>query len=197
MKRPQGGSDRRAGTAAASPTTSVGPTARADLAGARGLALIDVRSDRLGLQGLQSRPERRDRLDLAVRLDDELATRKSLPLGQALACELVGLELSTAVRIMRQRAAVRVGRAGVFRVIVSNFNAAFRMVAANLTVSVVPIDVGVPCATTRSAKLVPLTGAWIERSLAICFRDFAPIRPASQRLVEPLAGRPANADAKT
>ena len=89
---------------------------------------------------------------------------------ETLAFEHVGLPPSTAVHTMLQRAAARVGRTVSYRVIVSNFDAALRVVAANLGVSVVPVEVGRRSAVGADIALVPIDDAWAERSFAICFR---------------------------
>ena len=109
-----------------------------------GMASMGVCWDSVDLQGLQHRAYRRDRLALAVHPEHPLAERKSLRFEQTLDHEHVGLQPTTAMHTMLQRAAARVGRTVTYRVIVSNFDAAFRVVAANLAISVVPIEVGGP-----------------------------------------------------
>ena len=96
---------------------------------------------------------------------------------------------------MLQRAAARAGRSISYRVIVSNFDAALRVVAANLGVSVVPLEVGGRTAAGLDVRMVPLSDAWAERSFAICFRQFETLPPASQRLIEHLQLRATNAEA--
>jgi DNA-binding transcriptional LysR family regulator len=78
-------------------------------------------------------------------------------------------------------------------VVVSKSGAALHVVAANLGLSVVPLDVG-----RRSAlnlRTISLGDAWAERSFAICFRDFEALQPASQRLAEHLQLRAAHVKA--
>ena len=96
---------------------------------------------------------------------------------------------------MLQRAAAR-SRPHACRTgsIVSNFDAAFRVVAANLAISVVPVEVGgavrARCSASRS---FPLTDAWAQRRFAICFQKLEALQPAARRLVEHLAQRAAQA----
>ena len=157
-----------------------------------GGASIGVCWDRIDLEGLQSRPYRSDHLALAVHPDHPLASRKSLRFEQTLDYEHVGLPPSTAVHITLQRAAARVGRSLVYRVIVSNFDAAFRVVGANLGVSVVPIEVGSPYAASRDIKIIPLTDAWAKRGFLVCFADYATLSLAAQRMVDYLVERSAS-----
>jgi len=156
-----------------------------------GTATLGVCWDNVELQGLQHRPYRRDRLGLAVHRDHPLANRKSLRFEQTLDHEHVGLQPSTAVHTMLQRAAARVGRTVSYRVIVSNFDAAFRVVAANLGISVVPMEVGEPYAAMLGIRVVPLSDSWALRRFTVCFQDFAALQPAAQRLVDHLEMRAA------
>ena len=75
------------------------------------------------------------------RSEHPLARRKSLRFEQTLDHEHVGLQPSTAVHTMLQRAAARYGRTVSYRVVVSNFDAALRVVAADLGISVIPVEV--------------------------------------------------------
>ena len=74
--------------------------------------------------------------------------------------------------------------------IVSNFDAALRVVAANLGVSVVPRrGRRAPMRRSRGISVIPLNDAWAERSFAICFRQHEALQPASQRLLAHLEAR--------
>ncbi len=152
-----------------------------------GGASVGVCWDSVDLQGLEHRPYRRDRLALAVHPDHPLAGRKSLRFEQTLDHEYVGLPPTTAVHMMLHRAAAQAGRSMSYRVIVSNFDAAFRVVAANLGISVIPVEVGVPFAAMLGIKVIPLSDSWAQRNFVVCFQDFQVLQPAAQRMVEHLA----------
>jgi DNA-binding transcriptional LysR family regulator len=156
-----------------------------------GSASLGVCWDSIALDGLEHRPYRRDRLALAVHPDHPLAKRKTLRFEQTLAHEHVGLPPSTAVHTMLQRAAAKAGQPLVYRVIVSSFDAAFRVVAANLGISVVPVEVGAPLAARSGIKIVPLSDSWAQRRFIVCFRTFEGLQAPAQRLVVHLAGRAA------
>jgi DNA-binding transcriptional LysR family regulator len=148
-----------------------------------GSASIGICWDTADLEGLEYKRYRRDQLALAVHPDHPLANRKSLRFEQTLDYEHVGLPPSTAVHIMLQKAAARAGRTLVFRAVVSNFDAAFRVVAANLGISVIPVEVGLPYSRLLGVKVIPLTDPWAERSFAVCFRDFETLQVPVQRMV--------------
>jgi DNA-binding transcriptional LysR family regulator len=71
--------------------------------------------------------------------------------------------------------------------IVSNFEAALRVVRAGLAISVVPREVAARPADTLGLRLVTLDQDWADRRFIICYRDPQVLSPAAQLLVEHLA----------
>lgn len=90
---------------------------------------------------------------------------------------------------MLHRAAAKSGRALSYRVIVSNFDAALRVVAANLGISVIPFQASLMHGARGEIKVIPLTDAWAKRRFAVCFRDQASLSPAAARMVAFLGGK--------
>jgi DNA-binding transcriptional LysR family regulator len=162
-----------------------------------GIASVGVCWDTVELEGLERLPYRQDRLALAVHPDHPLARRKSLRFEQTLDYEHVGLPPASAVHTMLHRAAARSGRSVSYRAVVSNFDASFRVVAANLAISVIPVEVGGPYAKMLGVKIVPLSDAWAQRSFAICFQKLESLQPPVRRLVEHLVQRAAAARTTT
>ncbi|MBR8307838.1 LysR family transcriptional regulator [Burkholderia cenocepacia] len=158
-----------------------------------GGASVGVCWDNVDLQGLQYRPYRRDRLALAVPPDHPLARHAQLNFDQTLAYEHVGLPPSTAVHTMLRRAAARAGKGLSYRVIVSNFDAAFRVVAAGLGISVVPVEVATTYQAVFGVKTIPLVDPWAKRQFIVCFKHFEFLPPAAQRMVDHLVSRAAPA----
>jgi DNA-binding transcriptional LysR family regulator len=156
-----------------------------------GVASVGVCWDNVDLQGLQHRPYRRDRLALAVHPDHPLARMTQLSFDQTLAYEHVGLPPATAVHTMLQRAAANAGGALSYRVIVSSFDAAFRVVAAGLGISVVPVEVAATYQAVFGVKVIPLVDAWAERRFVVCFKNFDFLQPAAQKMVDHLTRRAA------
>nr|WP_306806106.1 LysR family transcriptional regulator [Caballeronia sp. BR00000012568055] len=154
-----------------------------------GVASVGVCWDSVDLRGLQHRPYRRDRLALAVHSTHPLARRRRVSFEESLDYEHVGLPPATAVHTMLQRAAAQAGKTMSYRVIVSSFDAAFRVVAADLGVSVVPMEVAATYRQALGIGIVPLTDEWAQRRFVVCFRDFDNLQPAAQRLVEHLRQR--------
>jgi len=154
-----------------------------------GSASAGVCWDTADMADLQQRPYRTDRLGIAVHPRHPLAFRRSLRFEDTLDYEHVGLPPSSAVQVMLHRAAARAGRTIAHRAIVSNFDAAFRVVAANLGISVIPLEVASAHARVLGVKLIPLTDSWAKRRFAVCFRDFANLQPATRRVVEHLVAQ--------
>jgi DNA-binding transcriptional LysR family regulator len=154
-----------------------------------GVASVGICWDAADLSGLQSRSYRTDHLAIVVHPAHPLAVHDQVWLAQTLDHEHVSLPVSSAVQVMLQRAAALQGKRIRHRVIVSNFEAALRVVRANLAISVVPREVAEPYAATYGLRVLPLMEPWAQRRFAICFRDEAGLSAAAQLLVRHLAAR--------
>jgi DNA-binding transcriptional LysR family regulator len=152
-----------------------------------GLASIGVCWDATDHTGLQCLPYRRDTLCVAVPARHPLAACKSVRFEHTLDYEHVSLPVNSAVQVMLQRHAAQLGKAVQHRVIVTNFEAALRVVRAGLAISLVPREVAEGPAGTLGLRLVPLAEDWAERRFIVCYREAASLTPAAQALVEHLA----------
>jgi len=155
-----------------------------------GSSAIGVCWNHTDLGELQQRPYRKDRLALAVHQDHPLAQHSQLRYEDTLDYEHVGMRPDSAVVVMLQRAAAQAGRSVRYRVLVSNFDAAFRVVAAKLAVGVIPAEISTLYASAAQVKMIPLTDAWAQREFSICFREFEALPAAAQRLVQHLERKP-------
>lgn len=153
-----------------------------------GVAAIGVCWDSVGLGGLQQQPYREDQLALAVHAEHPLAARKAIAFEQTLDFEHVGLPPATAVYTLLHRAAARAGRSLTYRVVVSNFDAALRVVAADLGITVIPQQVGLAHEARSPIRVIPLSNGWARRRFALCVVDQARLSPAAAKLAAHLAG---------
>jgi len=151
-----------------------------------GLASLGVCWDATDHSGLQTRPYRRDTLCVVVPKGHPLARRSSVRFLDTLDYEHVSLPVNSAVQLMLQRQAGQRGRSVKHRVVVSNFEAALRVVRAGLAISLVPREV-VDATALGALHLLPLAEPWAERRFIVCFRDAQSLTPAAQLLVEHLA----------
>lgn len=147
-----------------------------------GSASIGVCWDNVGFDDLEIIGYRSDELALVVPRAHPLAARRTVGFVETLAFDQVGLGPTTAMHGMLQRAASRAGETVRYRVLVSNFDAALRVVAAGLAVSVIPAQI---CASHARAPVaaVPLTDPWARRQFAVCFRRRDSLQPAAARLL--------------
>jgi DNA-binding transcriptional LysR family regulator len=152
-----------------------------------GVASVGICWDAADLGGLQSRSYRTDHLAIVVHPSHPLAVNQTVRLVQTLDYEHVSLPVNSAVQVMLQRAAAQLGKTIVHRVIVSNFEAALRVVRANLAISVVPREVAGPYAAAYGLRTLPLAESWATRRFAICYREEAGLSAAAQLLVAHLA----------
>jgi DNA-binding transcriptional LysR family regulator len=149
-----------------------------------GVVSLGVCWENIDFRGLESRPYRRDELSLAVPVGHVLAQREAVHFEETLDFEHVGLPPSTAVYTMLHRAAAKAGRGLSYRVVVSNFDAAFRVVGAGLGISVVPREVAAIYVSAGQVRLVPLLNDWAQRRFAICYRRQGDLTPAAQHLLD-------------
>ena len=141
------------------------------------------------LRGLDSPPYREDRLGLVMPADHPLAGRERLRFAEALDWDYVGLPVNSAVQALMVRAAAEMGRHLRYRMIVTDFEAALRVVRTRLAISVIPLEVAQPRAAEYGLRVVPLDEPWAEREFAICFRGDAALTPAARLLRDHLITR--------
>jgi DNA-binding transcriptional LysR family regulator len=151
-----------------------------------GVASVGICWDAADLRGLQSRPYRQDHLAVVVHAGHPLADRIDMPFAQALEWEHVGMPVDSAVQVRLVRAAAEQGRSLTFRVIVSSFEAALRVVRARLAISVMPREIAEPYAATHGLRVIPLTDAWAQRRFTLCYRDERHLTPAARLLIDHL-----------
>lgn len=156
---------------------------------ADGRASLGVCWDNVDFGPLQHRPYRDDELAVAVPMRHPLTRQKAVSFEETLQYQHVGLPPTTAVHLMLNRAAARAGQVISYRVIVTNFDAELRAVAAGLGVSVTPMQVALRSAKVRDISVVPLTDSWATRRFAVCFRDPETLSPSALRMVNFLVSK--------
>jgi len=152
-----------------------------------GSASIGICWDAADLSGLQTRNYRSDHLAIVAHESHPVAQLPTVRFADVLGHEFVSMPALSAVQVLLARAAAVEGKTLAHRVLVSNFDAALRVVRANLAISVVPREVAAPFAQTAPVRIVPLSDAWAQRRFAICYRDEQALSPAAQLLVQHLA----------
>jgi DNA-binding transcriptional LysR family regulator len=152
-----------------------------------GSASVGICWDAADLQGLQTRGYRHDHLAIVAHPAHPVAGAARVRFADMLGHEFVSMPALSAVQQLLARAAAVEGKTLTHRVQVSNFDAALRVVRANLAISVIPEEVAAPFAATTGVRVIPLADDWARRRFAICFRDAAGLSPAARLLLEHLA----------
>ena len=158
-----------------------------------GSASLGVCWDTADFDELQTLPYRGDHLSVIAHPEHPIAShrgmpRKSVRFEQALDHQHVGLQpWGGAVQVMLRRSAAIIGKPMAIRVVVSTFDAAMRVVRANLAIGLMPREVAQPYAQAFGLRIIPLADPWAKRRFAICFRDAATVSPAARLLADYLA----------
>lgn len=152
-----------------------------------GTAQVGVCWDVADLSGLTTHPYRSDHLAIIAHPDHPLVAeqkgRTRMHFEETLQYEHAGILASSAVQSMLHRAAAMAGKPLVYRAVVSNFDAAIRIVRANLGISVVPREVAQAYGQMSGLRIIDLADEWAARRFAICYRDPAALTPAATLLV--------------
>lgn len=136
-----------------------------------------------GEHSLQTVAYRTDRMMLVTPSNHPLAARSEAAFAEALDYEFVGLHSDSGWESFVARAARDAGRTMRLRVRAPSFDAITRMVEAGLGISVAPQGA---VAVSAALAVTPLTDAWAERTLEVCYRDAGSLPPAARLLLEHL-----------
>lgn len=145
---------------------------------------IGIVAGNLRAEGVEMMPYRNDRLVLAVALSRPLAQRKRVGFIEALKFDIIGLPEASAIHTFLQGAAADLQRSLRWRVQVSNFETACRMIEANVGIGVLPESTAVRHAKSMALSIVQLEDDWAERRLQICVADLAALPLFARKLVD-------------
>ncbi|CAN5804453.1 LysR family transcriptional regulator [soil metagenome] len=148
-----------------------------------GLVAGDVRTE-----GLEVVPYRRDRLVLAVPEGHALAAGAreidGVEFAQTLEYNQVSLQEASAIYMFLHRIAERMNMHMKMRIHVGNFEAACRMVEANVGVCILPESAAHRHRQSMNIRIVNLNDEWSERQLYVCMRSMEQLPSFARDLVE-------------
>ncbi|RTZ48199.1 LysR family transcriptional regulator [Candidimonas sp. SYP-B2681] len=150
---------------------------------ADGTADIGVTAQAGGGESIEFLPYRTDRLALVTHVDHPLAANTSVDFDETLTYDYVGLSEASAIHAFLLQAADDLGRVLRFRVEVSNFEAACRMIAAHVGIGVIPESAARRYVKDMPLKIISLNDAWALRRLHICVRQFDRLPVFAKELV--------------
>ena len=149
-----------------------------------GVASIGICWDAAETGLLHTRTYRHDHLCVAVPKDHPLTQRPQLRYADTLDHEHVIMPINSAVEVMLQREASLLGKRLMHRVIVTNFEAALRVVRAGLAIALVPREVTTLYADAYGLDILPLHEDWSRRRFILCHRGEEILTPAALLLLD-------------
>ncbi|MNN06403.1 HTH-type transcriptional regulator GltC [compost metagenome] len=149
-----------------------------------GMVDIGIIAGNVRTEGLEVMPYRRDRLVLATALSHPLAERGTVDFIDTLDYDFIGLPEASAIHNFLKRAAADLQRELRWRVQVSNFETACRMIEANVGVGVLPESTAARHAGTMALRIVQLDDEWAERKLQVCVADVGALPLFARKLVD-------------
>ena len=155
-----------------------------------GVASIGICWDAAETGLLHTRTYRYDHLCVAVPKGHPLCQRAQVRYADTLDFEHVIMPVNSAVEVMLQREAGLLGKRLHHRVIVTNFEAALRVVRAGLAIALVPREVTPVYAKAYGLEILPLQEAWSRRRFVLCHRGEEVLTPAAQLLLNYLTQGP-------
>ena len=150
-----------------------------------GRADIGVCWNAVDLRGLRTFPYHRDRLAVVVHPDHPLAKRTSVSFEDTIDFEHVDIVARSIMQTMQRSVAAAAGKQMRYRIQVSTVDAAYRIVAAQLAVAIIPQEEASTIQQTLGLKVIPLSNDWAKRQFVVAVRDKGLSRPA-QLLLESL-----------
>ena len=155
-----------------------------------GVASIGICWDAAETGLLHTRTYRHDHLCVAVPRGHTLCELPAVRFADTLAFEHVIMPVNSAVEVMLQREASLLGQRLQHRVIVTNFEAALRVVRAGLGIALVPREVTTLYAQAYGLAVLPLQENWSRRRFILCHRGEDQLSPAARLLLNNLSTDP-------
>ncbi len=150
-----------------------------------GRADIGVCWDAVDLGSLSTLPYHGDHLAIVVHPDHPLAGREIVSFEDTIDYEHVDIVARSIMKTTQRNAAAAAGKQMRYRIQVSTVDAAYRIVAAQLALAIVPREEAGPIQQALGLRVIPLSDAWAKRRFVVATRPEGLSRPA-QLLVQSL-----------
>jgi DNA-binding transcriptional LysR family regulator len=145
---------------------------------------IGICWDYADTRDLQVIPYKSDHLVAVVHQDHPLAGRESVSFGETLDFDHVGQHPDSMMNLFLRRIAARIGKSVFNRIHVTTFEAACRIVHANLGLSIIPAEAIQASQLASGLRAIPLTDSWAQRRFVICLRDYEALPLPSRLFVD-------------
>ncbi|QIL73897.1 LysR family transcriptional regulator (plasmid) [Diaphorobacter sp. HDW4B] len=151
-----------------------------------GRADIGICWDLTGTRHLETIPYRQDRLVLLVHKHHPLANKTSVTFLDTLPYERAALQGGSLVHQIQQRLAIAEGKALQTSIFVRTYDAACRIVAANLACAIVPSESAHAWIRNYGLQAIALDEKWAARNFVLCVRDKLTLSFSARNLLEHL-----------
>src|SRR6185369_12007564 len=156
---------------------------------------IGIVAGHVRTENLEVLPYRQDRLALVVPIAHSLARTDSIDFEQTLDFDHIGLQETSAIHAFLRQVCDGLHRRLPLRIQVGNFEAACRMIEANVGVGILPESAARRHAQSMAIRIVPLKDEWSLRALLICMRKLDALPGFARDLVDLLVADARSADA--
>ena len=147
---------------------------------------IGIVAGNVHTEGLEVLPYVEDRLVLVTSDSHTLANRPDVRFEEALEFDFVGMLEASAIHGFLTQAANNLHRSIKIRIQVGNFEAASRMIAANVGIGVLPYSAASRHAKSMPIRIVELKEEWAIRKLQICVKSVQALPVFARELIEML-----------
>ena len=138
------------------------------------------------LDGLEIHAYSTDRLVLIVHREHPLASRDSVQFDDTLEYDFVGLQPGSRMTGFLAARAATQGRSVNYRMYVSTYDAACKIIAENLAIGVLAYDSVKLLQNALGLRAIALTDSWTQRELIVCIRDHASLQMPARALFDHL-----------
>jgi DNA-binding transcriptional LysR family regulator len=146
-------------------------------------------------RGLACHPHRFDHFGVAMDATHPLAGQGSLAFKDTLRFERIGMSLDPAnhasLQTLMVQAAAEHGQELFYRVQVTNYDAALRLLGGSLALAILPMQAAHHRASALGLRMVPLSDAWARQQFTVCVRAADPLSPAAHKVLAHLLARAA------
>jgi DNA-binding transcriptional LysR family regulator len=155
---------------------------------------IGIVAGHVRTENLEVIPYRKDRLVLVVPSAHALAGAECIAFEETLGYDHVGLQESSAIHAFLRQVCDGLHRRLPLRIQVGNFEAACRMIEANVGVGILPESAARRHAQSMAIHIVALKDDWSLRALLICMRKLDALPGFARDLVDLLVEDARSAD---
>ena len=148
---------------------------------------IGIVAGNVRTEGLEILPFKEDRLVLVTSVSHPLASRSTMLFSDALEHDFVGMVEASAIHGFLAQAASDLNRVIKMRIQVGNFEAACRMIEANVGLGVLPYSAASRHAKSMAIRIVEIQDEWAIRKLQICVKNLQALPVFARELIELLA----------